>query len=136
MTYQFAGFLADTVLPEPINLPNGASWRAIDSPFRGTGVLLPQFIGKSPEAQEVQYLAESLGFSAAPRWLYLTYDCWAGEVDFVYGLGLGSESSIGPIEESDGAQAEIFVRLMGFLGVEDWQAFALPFFERGFWAER
>lgn len=87
MAYQFAGFLASPRVPRPDVLPIGAVWRDIVMPFFGVGVRLPALLGKSPPRAEVETLARQCGVYAAERWLYLTYDCWGGAIDFVYGLG-------------------------------------------------
>jgi hypothetical protein len=136
VTYRFAGFLCPSRIERPATLPPGAVWREIEAPFAGTGVRIPELVGKSPEVEVVQKLAEALGLGASRTWLYITYDCWGGQIDSVYGLGLAKGASFGPIEEDSRAGVKgTFTQLMAHLGLTPEQAMQFPPFERGFWGE-
>lgn len=133
MAYQFAGFFAYPAVKAPTELPPRAVWRDISSPFEGSGILLPQFIGKSPKPAEITEIANGLGITAASHWLFIIYDCWAG-IDFVYGFGSVNGGVIGPVEDSALDTVEdSYKDLMAQFGVSVWDAVAFPAFERGFW---
>jgi hypothetical protein len=85
--YEFAGFLASSI-PRPVHLSDNAVWRDIDAPFVGVGIRLPELLENAPTRIEIEAIARRLGISEADRWLYLTYMCWGGELEFVYGLGV------------------------------------------------
>jgi len=137
MTYQFAGFFVATPMPIPRSLPQAATWREISSPFLGVGVLLPHLIGKVVQPDEVQSLAREIGITDGRSWLFLQYDCWGGEIDFVYGMGVSGGVSFGPVEESDRATVEAaFTQVMGQFGVDPQAALNFAPFERGFWGEQ
>jgi len=136
MTYRFAGFFVAQRIECPGSLPEGVAWREISKPFTGTGVRLPDFLGKSPGAEEVSVAAERLGLSRSDAWLYLTYDCWGGQIDFVYGLGSKNRIQFGPVEED--AQERVtdaYCALMQQLGVSRLDALNFEPFKRGFWGE-
>ena len=103
MSYQFAGFFAKPVLTAPAVLPEQAVWRVIETPFEGVGVALSSLQGAEICAEAVLALAYDLGFEAADAWLFLSYETWGGDIDFVYGLGRKGETSFGPIEEYEGS---------------------------------
>jgi hypothetical protein len=134
--YQFAGFFAKPVIDLPEILPEGAVWRTISIPFQGVGVRLAALLGESPEPRRVNGLLEQLGLQDSIDWLYLTYVCWGGQLDYVYGLGVRGGQAIGPIEESDEARVDdAYLELMGQFGVEPADARRFPPFIRGFWGE-
>lgn len=136
MSYRFAGFFADPSVPAPDVLPEGAVWRVIKSPFDGVGLRLESFVGQSPDVRVVAALADGFGFSRADRWIYLTYDCWAGQVDFVFGLGMKGGVAFGPRESSDEDRVEAeYLALMQAFGLTDSQALNFAPFFRGFWGE-
>jgi hypothetical protein len=137
MTYRFAGFFVAQRIECPASLPEGAAWREISRPFAGTGVRLPEFLGKSPSAAEVSAAAERLGLCRSDTWLYLTCDCWGGQIDFVYGLGSKSRIPFGPVEED--AQERVidaYCALFQQLDVSRLDALNFEPFQRGFWGER
>lgn len=136
MTYRFAGFLSPSRVVCPAVLPSGAAWREISTPFEGSGVRLPEFVGKTPEVGIIRALATTLGFASSERWLYLTYDCWGGQIDYVYGFGCSFGEPFGPREEDARSEVEAaFTSLMGKLGLSTGQALRFTPFERGFWGE-
>jgi hypothetical protein len=136
MAYWFTGFFAAPVLPRPDPLPLGAVWREITSPFSGVGVSLPSLLGNTPARDEVEALARQLGVAAADRWLYLTYVCWAGRIDFVYGLGASGGLPFGPVKEDDqDTVKDTYIRLMAQFGVSAEDALRFAPFQRGFWGE-
>jgi hypothetical protein len=136
MGYQFAGFFASSALPRPDSLPPGAVWREIASPFVGVGIRLPALLGKTPARAEVEALARQLGVDAADRWLYLTYDCWGGRIDCIYGLGARGGSPFGPVgEDALDAVEATYTRLMAQFGVPAGDALQFAPFPRGFWGE-
>jgi hypothetical protein len=133
--YSFAGFFAKLPMAQPEILPTGAVWRAIDKPFTGVGVRLPELEEEVLDAARVNELARRLGFVAGD-WLYLNYVCWGGDLDYVYGLGSRGGYSFGPLEESarDSVEAA-YTGLMGEFGVTVEDALRFPPFVRGFWGE-
>ena len=148
MTYRFAGFLCPSRVERPASLPPGVVWREISEPFVGVGVRIEELVGKSPQVEEVDRFADALKIKTSPAWLYLTYDCWAGEVDFVYGLGFSNGKAFGSLkerldddvfgplrEESEASARDIFIQLMARIGLTPEQAMRFPPFERGFWGE-
>jgi hypothetical protein len=134
MTYQFAGFMAAARLPKPERLPQRSVWKDIRKPFIGVGLFLPEFIDKQPEPRLITQLASEYGFSASPSWIYLTYTCWGGSVDFVYGLGARNGHSFGPDASDDFAEST-YVELMKSFGLSESSASNFEPFYRGFWNE-
>ena len=136
VAYRFAGFFARPPVPCPGALPDGAVWREIAAPFEGVGVRLPALVGESPSPDDVQALARQLGVADADYWLYLTYDCWAGAIDFVYGLGSREGVPIPPVEASarDRVTAA-YTGLMEQFGVPADRAIGFEPFERGYWGD-
>jgi hypothetical protein len=136
VTYRFAGFFANPSVPAPDVLPDGAVWKEIKSPFEGVGLRLDSLVGESPDVRVVAALAERFGFSRADRWIYLTYDCWGGQLDFVFGLGMKAGLSFGPRESSDEDRVEAeYLGLMQAFGLTDSEALNFAPFSRGFWGE-
>jgi hypothetical protein len=100
----------------------------------GVGVSLPSLLGNTPAREDVEALARQVGLAAADRWLYLTYICWAGQIDFVYGLGASGGVPFGPVEEDDEDGIKgAYSRLMAQLGVSEEDALHFAPFRRGFW---
>jgi len=133
MAYWFSGFFAKPSVEPPTTLPERAVWREIVSPFVGVGVLLAELQGERPSSEEVQSLVQRLGIDRAD-WIYLTYVCWAGSVDSVYGLGVCGGRPFGQVDEDRGTHTrEAYIRLMGEFGVSPENAMRFPPFERGFW---
>lgn len=137
MSYQFAGFFVRPPLSIPVSRPqDNAVWRDIARPFLGMGVRWPSWIAQTPAPDEVTALAHQLGLDAAERWLYLTYDCWGGEIDFVYGLGSWAGVPFGPITEDDASKTEAaYLRLMEQFGVTAEDALRFEPFTRGYWGK-
>jgi hypothetical protein len=136
MAYWFAGFFVKPPFNPPTVLPEGAVLRNITVPFVGVGVRVSALLGKTPSAEAVDLLAEQLGISHAGDWIYLTYTCWAGRIDSVYGLGSSGGQRFGPIEEDAVARTkDAYLQLMGEFGVSPEDALRFPPFERGFWGE-
>lgn len=136
MTYRFAGFFAGPSIPLPKELPGGAVWREISIPFVGVGLRLESLIGESPEVSVIKALADQFGFSRAERWIYLTYDCWGGQLDFVYGLGVKDNVSFGPRESSEeDLVEEEYLGLMQAFGLEAPDALDFAPFRRRFWGK-
>jgi hypothetical protein len=133
VAYSFAGLFAKPPVPRPHALLAGAVWRDIDAPFEGVGIRFPEFLGKTPDVAEVAQLAQQLGLAAAD-WLYLTYSCWGGAIEFVYGFGCSGGRAFGPVEES-GRDSVVgaFTGLMGAFGVSAQDALRFAPFERGYW---
>jgi hypothetical protein len=137
MGYQFAGFFIAAEMPKPESLPKAATWREIESPFRGVGILLPNLIGKVVQSAQVQSLAQEIGIAAGMTWLFLQYDCWGGEIDFVFGLGVAAGMPFGPVEESALSLVEAaYTRVMGQFGISAEAALNFAPFKRGFWGEQ
>jgi hypothetical protein len=133
MGYHFAGFFLKPPTEQPADLPDGAVWRPIEVPFVGSGVLLPDLLGKSPAPSDVKHLACGLGLNATADWIFIDYSCWAGRIDFVYGFGARAGTPFGPMEESAPHENEsVYVRLMGEFGVSPGAAVNFTPFRRGF----
>lgn len=136
MTYRFAGFLSPCRIERPATLPAGAVWREITTPFGGSGVRLSGLIGQAPTVEVIHELARTLGFDSTDTWLYLTYDCWGGQIDFVYGVGLDAGEPFGPVEaDARNVVEAAFTSLMAKLNLGAEQAMLFAPFERGFWGE-
>jgi hypothetical protein len=136
MAYWFAGFFARPVVPRPEALPQGAVWREITTPFVGVGVRLPALLGKVPPPADVQTLARELGLLAADRWIYLTYTCWAGQIDVVYGLGSRGGVPFGPVKESARQTVKAaYTSLMEQFGIPAETALRFEPFTRGYWGD-
>ena len=136
--YEFTGFFARPAVPQPVALPPGVVWRDITSPFVGVGVRLPD-LDDQPELlarPDVETLALKLGLGAADCWVYLTYVCWGGDIDFVYGLGSHRGRPFGPVREDEhGAVEGAYTGLMEGIGVPPEVALEFEPFRRGYWGE-
>ncbi len=138
MSYSFAGYFARPIISQPPVLPSGSVWREVSAPFKGVGVLLPEWVGESPSAVDVRGLAKKLGLDKAETWLYLTYDCWAGGIDYVYGLSVRGDVLHGPVKGADGDVPnahQTYTELMEQWGVSPEDAHSFAPFDRGFWGE-
>ena len=136
MAYWFAGFFARPRFPQPGELPANADWRPLSAPFDGVGVRLPDLNGEEPTLETIRSLATQLGFDQSDSWIYLTYTCWGGRIDSVYGFSRSARGELGPIEESDGDKVEdAFVTLMEHFGVAASDARNFEPFRRGFWGD-
>jgi hypothetical protein len=134
MSYSFAGFFVRPPLEPPSDLPAGAVWRAIEEPFVGSGVRLPDLLGKTPAPAEVKHLACRLGFAATSDWIFITYSCWAGRIELVYGFGSRGGRPFGPIDGWAVDECKVpYVRLMADFGVAPEDALNFTPFRRGFW---
>ena len=97
---------------------------------------LPALVSEAPAAADVQRLAQQLGLHAADCWLYLTYDCWGGDIDFVYGLGSRGGVPFGPVKEDAHEDAEAaYTGLMEKFGISASAALRFEPFMRGYWGE-
>ncbi len=143
MAYEFTGFFARPVVPQPTALPPGAVWREIATPFVGVGVRLLGSDHRRLPPPAAEALAHKLGLDAAASWIYLSYVPWGGAIDFVYGLGAsrleqyGLGAPYGPIEEG-GAPAAVqsaSTGLMEQFGVPAAVALQFEPFRRGYWGE-
>lgn len=118
MAYEFTGFFAKPVVSQPDSLPSGAVWREIEVPFVGVGVRLPKAVDRRLPPNQVASLAKSLGLDAADAWIYLTYLCWGGSIDFVLGLGIRDGVPFGVSkEDADTSAKAAYVGLMERFGV-------------------
>jgi len=140
MAYTFEGFFARPQVRRPNFLPPGVEWRTISTPFVGVGVRLPDaddhFGGSNelPTPMALQDLAAEFGLNAADSWIYLTYVCWGGAIDFVHGLGCCKGVPFGPVAESEHEKVEsAYVSLMEKFGVSAESALNFEPFVRGFW---
>jgi hypothetical protein len=119
VAYEFTGFFARPSVPQPAALPQGAVWREIATPFVGVGVWLAGSDARLLPPAQAEALARQLGLDAAECWVYLTYVCWGGQIDFVYGLGSrrlvehGLNVPFGPIKED--AQQEVDAAFTGLM---------------------
>jgi hypothetical protein len=97
MAYWFTGFFAQPRMVVPDKLLPGVLWKEITSPFLGVGVRLSKQDDENlPETVEVEAIARQLGFNTADAWIFLVYVCWAGRIDFIYGLGQHRGAKFGP----------------------------------------
>jgi hypothetical protein len=69
--------------------------------------------------------------------VYLSYVCWAGQIDFVYGLGSCGGVPFGPVKEDDAHDAvkAAYTGLMEQFGVSAPVALQFEPFRRGYWGE-
>ena len=137
MAYWFSGFFARPQIPRPAIFPARACWRSITAPFDGVGVRLPELQEERPEVERIEALADQLGLSASQSWVYLTYTCWAGKIDSVYGMAQSQDGvRIGPLDESDWKKTkETYVALMAHFGILAQDALDFAPFRRGFWGD-
>ncbi len=135
MSYQFAGFFTRPAVPLR-EFPADAVAIQIGAPFLGTGIRFHSLIGKTPAVADVLDLASKIGVAAAPQWIYLTYDCWGGEIDFVYGFTSTDGVLSPPVEDSswDSVEATYYI-LMSRFGIGEESARDFAPFTRGFWGE-
>jgi hypothetical protein len=117
-------------------LPAGAVGAEIRVPFVGTGVRVRSLFGEVPPANDVQDLARKIGVAAAHQWLYLTYDCWGGSIDFVYGFTSTDGILSTPVEDSSLDTVEAtYLDLLSQFGITAAHAFHFAPFARGFWGD-
>ena len=138
MAYRFAGFFARPAVPRPAVLSQDAVWREIAVPFVGIGVRLPSLFREDdlPAICEVHALARQLGLEESDCWLYLTYICWGGDIDFVYGFGCRAGVKFGPVKEFAGDKVEgAYTGLMAQFGISADEALRFEPFERDYWGE-
>jgi hypothetical protein len=135
--YEFTGFFAKPAVPRPESLPPGAVWRDVAAPFAGVGVRLPASDDRLLLApSDAEPFIRQLGLDAADCWVYLTYVCWGGKLDFVYGFGSCSGMLFGPIKEDDqDAVDAAYTGLMERFGVCAEGALNFDPFRRGYWGE-
>jgi hypothetical protein len=135
VAYEFAGIFAKPSIAQPDSLPPDAVWRVITAPFSGVGVRLPSLAQETPDVYFVSQLVQQFGL-ASGDWLYITYVCWGGAIDFVYGFGSCGGRTFGPVEESaQNAVEEAYTGLMAEFGVSTEDAMRFDPFVRGFWGE-
>ena len=138
MAYEFAGFFAQPTVPCPGTLPPGAAWREITAPFMGVGVRLPSLLDGDtlPSPPDLHALATDMRLHAADRWIYLTYICWGGDIDFVYGLGCRGGVPFGPVKEDDHDKVEAaYTGLMEQFGISAEASLRFEPFMRGYWGD-
>ena len=136
MAYEFTGFFARPSVSQPVPLPQGAVWREIANPFAGVGVRLPHDEDRLLAPLEAENLARQLGLDVADCWVYLTYVCWGGGIDFVYGLGSRHGVPFGPVNEDAREAVEAaYTDLMEQFGVPATVALQFEPFQRGYWGE-
>ena len=134
--YRFAGFFAEPPVKLTSALPMGYVQRAISDPFQGLGIRIAELIGETPDATEVHRRLHEIGLQNAERWIYLTYDCWGGRIDFVFGLGSMSGQVFGPLRDDNiDTVPSTYETLMGLFGVNREDALNFQPFYRGFWGE-
>ena len=134
MSYMFAGFFATPILQKPDRLPERSVWRVIETPFQGVGISLPFLEGKVPVLANIMALFTELGLDAAESWMYINYDCWAGEIDWVYGLGRHAGQTFGAFDEDTTSRTqETYLALMEAFGVSAEDALNFAPFARGYW---
>ena len=133
MAYRFAGFFALTSTISSDDLLDQHVVRDVDQPFKGQGVLMPEYIGATPSKTDILLWSAKLRIDSAD-WMFIAYDCWAGHIDFVYAFGSCGDCAFGPIEEHDPDRTtDAFVLAMHNFGVKKDQALNFKPFERGFW---
>ena len=136
MSYRFAGFLAPsaTEIIEVSSLPPDAIYRRVTTPFIGVGVSFPSMIGEEPSNDEVNKLAVAIGITQARSWLYITYDTWAGSIDWMYAIGAQQGVEFGPINDSNlETVRDTFIDVMARIGLGTEHAVQFGPFSRGFW---
>ena len=139
MSYEFTGFFAAPAIQRPITLPEGTVWRNIETPFVGVGVKLVERDNDAPlpSQTDVLGLLRQVSLSDAQRWLFLTYVCWSGLIDFVYGMGSRDGQIFGPAQDDEVDSAgPLFASLMKQFGVDLGDRIYFAPFVRGYWDER
>lgn len=134
--HEFTGFFVRPQVPRTEPLPAGAVWRDITTPFVGVGVRLSRLDETLLPPSEVVELARQLGFNVAICWVYLTYVCWGGDIDFVYGLGSNCGVGFRPIKEDarDAVEAS-YTGLMEQFGLPAEVVLQFEPFKRSYWGE-
>lgn len=136
MSYQFAGFFATSDSSLTIELPEKAVLRNICTPFQGLGIRLSHYIGQSISSEDVVLLATQLGLTRCPTWIFLQYDCFGGQIDYVFGVIQTTDRSIKTIEESNLEDVQnTYLDFMKSFGLSNEDALNFPPFHRGFWGE-
>lgn len=107
----------------------------ITAPFDGVGVRLPELQGERPSLEVIEALAEQIGLARSQAWVYLTYTCWGGKIDSVYGVAQSEHGSrVGPLDEPNWQKCqETYIALMTHFGVAAQDAVNFKPFYRGFW---
>lgn len=129
MSYSFSGFFIKNRHIHSNTFRKGHVYREIVGPFLGCGILTPNMRASFPEC--IKYL-NNLGVSGSD-WIFMTYETWAGPVDYVMAIGMQAGNEFGPIEaDGDPAQQAFFHALDAF-GLEEGSGVIFAPFERGFW---
>ena len=137
MAYQFAGFFIKGKTYQFLELPSNAVVRQITSPFDGVGIRLPAYIGQTVTTEDVLQLSKSIGVSQSAEWIFIQYDCFGGQIDFVSGMTC-SQADASPYKEDSSYDTvrQSFLNLMQSFGVDHENAINFLPFKRGFWGDK
>ena len=138
MTYRFKGFFVRPAFRLRGDIPAGAIWREINSPFIGIGIRLPD--DESDEVKlltidDILTLSRQLGFETA-NWVYLDYVCWGGQIDFNHGIA-SSNGLISRTVKAEGEFAEAaFIQILEDFSIPSDVALNFEPFTRHYWGEQ
>ncbi len=135
MSYQFAGFFVKGFEKDKLVLSDiEFDVKSIENPFCGIAIRFPEYFGKQPELKKVCDLSVSLGFGKSAEWIFLVYDCWAGQIDYVWGFVHTSRGDLGPFSDSSFENVkQVYIELMAHFGISKDRSLDFPPFYRGFW---
>ncbi|MGB3638588.1 MAG: hypothetical protein WBA39_13580 [Rivularia sp. (in: cyanobacteria)] len=135
MTYQFSGiFVKDFQILNKIHLDIPHTVKKINSPFIGSGISIPEYTSKNPSIEEINDIAKKIGIKQDLEWMFIIYECWAGEIDYLFGYIRKPENKIVSIIESSQDKLEnAYISFMEEFKISKDEAFNFEPFKRGFW---
>ncbi len=138
MTYQFAGiFVKEFQISAEVPLDIPYTVRKVNSPFFGSAISIPQYVSKNPSIEEVNNIVKKIGIKLEHEWMFIIYECWAGEIDDLFGYIKKPEKQIVSIIESGKNKLEnTYISFMEKFGVSKDEALDFEPFKRGFWGEQ
>ena len=137
MGFQFSGFFVKDISIATLDrsVDGVEIIKEINAPFKGVGISVPKFISKDPSLKELEELASAIGLKLENEWLFMVYECFGGQIDYIFGYINDSGRSVGPIQESALTKVEnIYINLMADFNVNEKEALAFEPFERGYFS--
>ena len=134
MSFQFSGFFVKKRVPRDINKHKDVEKVvAIDKPFSGVGISVPKFISKDPTQDELLALASNLGITDGLDWMFIVYECFGGQIDYLFGYQNKNSQTFGPVQDSALDTVEnSYIEFMHNFGVGKNKAIKFVPFERGY----
>lgn len=137
MGYQFSGFFVKDTKPDQINsLDEIEGIKLVEKPFKGIGISVPKFKSKDPSDDELFKLANDIGLTPKMEWMFIVYECFGGQMDYLFGYINKNNETIGPVQESAWDKLEsAYIEFMHSFGIGKNKALKFEPFERGFFCE-